>query len=69
MIEAFFGFIFTLILRVLIWIIAVPLGCLLMTPIVLVRARSGSGSYRENVLSGYKKIVLWFLDGFLDQSD
>ena len=69
MFEAFFGFVFTVIVRILVWIVAVPLGCLVMTPVVLVRARSGGGSYREKVASGYKKILLWFLDSFLNQSD
>jgi hypothetical protein len=69
MFEALISFVFTVILRILVWIVAVPLGCLLMTPIVLVRAGSGSGSYREKVASGYKKILLWFLDSFLNQSD
>ena len=65
MFESIFGFIFTLILRIIIWIVAVPFGCLVMTPIVLLRARSGGGSYRENVVSGYKKVLFWFLDSFL----
>ena len=65
MFESILGFIFTLILRIILWIVAIPVGCLVMTPIVLLRARSGGGSYRENVIAGYKKILLWFLRNFL----
>ena len=69
MLEAILGFIFTLILRILIWIVAVPVGCIVMTPIVLVRARSGGESYWENVIAGYKKVLFWFLDSFLSDGE
>ena len=67
--EAIFGYIFTAILTILLWTVAVPLGCIVMTPIILWRASSGSGSYREKVIAGYKKVLLWFLDSFLRQGE
>ncbi len=69
MLETILIFVFTVILRIILWIVAVPLGCIVMTPILLLRARSGGGSYRENLISGYKKVLLWFLDSFLRAGD
>jgi hypothetical protein len=65
--EAILGWIFTALLRLLLWTVAIPVGCLLMTPIVLIRARSGGGSYGKNVLAGYKKVLAWFLGSFLHE--
>lgn len=64
--EAIFSFILTIILKTLLWMVLVPLGCILMTPVILLRARSGSGIYREKVILGYKKVLLWFLDSLLN---
>lgn len=52
--------------RLLLWIgmylIAFPVACILLTPIILLNALFGEGSYTDKVWSGYKGVctgLLW----------
>ena len=46
-----------LLLSVLLYIVSIPLVCLLCTPFVLVCAYFGPGTYAEKVVAGYKGVL------------
>ena len=51
-----FSFLVRVFMNLLLYGIAVPFSCVLLTPILLARALSGPGRYAEKVFSGYRAI-------------
>ncbi len=69
MIQAIFEFLFTVLLRILIVLIAIPLASLVLTPYFLIRARRQSGPYWRNVRAGYDGITSWCFENLLFDFD